>query len=340
MSADSTSPTPAPARRRPRSSQSLARSSAGYPGAVAARGPDHVFDLAIVDHPASASASIGISGSTVDRGRSRRGSAAGDATGLVVAPGFDIPYPQRLRRVKPRPRTWGCTASTTAPTAGSRPIPTEAPRCTSAGPTTTPSSARPTAHGWRPSSRARADLRDMQPEYTPGTTADDLLAHAALAAEHEVPLCATPATQTTSRRAPISKPSAVRAARETDLSTEHINSNRGDRRGTGAHQRRDRRGAVHDSLRPLRVLGHVPRRLATRTGRMKYGIGGPAGGGTAERLTEQTFDGPTPTTASRLRSPCCPRAGWPARSNGQPARRPTVGASGPTSAGLRLVVSA
>ena len=109
---------------------------------------------------------------------------------------------------------------------------------------------------------ARADLRNgfiglhMQPEYTPGTTAQDLLAHAAVAAEHDVPLCVharysdnlPPGTNLEAMR------ELVGAARETGahIHVEHINSTG----GTGVMA--EALGRISDSILE-RSLNNHPR---------------------------------------------------------------------------------
>ena len=191
----------------------------------AARGPDHVFDLAIVGgrviDPASGFdfvASIGVSGSTVAAiaagpdAAPLQASTTIDATGLVVSPGFiDI-----LSYSPNGYGEWFKLADGVTANLGMHGLDNRADRWFAAH----PDGSSPVhfggaydnafvrqAHGLEPYDAAaagtmaailedaRADLHNgfvglhMQPEYTPGTTADDLLAHAALAAEHEVPLC-------------------------------------------------------------------------------------------------------------------------------------------------------
>ena len=176
---------------------------------------------------------------------------------------------------------------------------------------------------------ARADLRNgfiglhMQPEYTPGTAAGDLLAHAALAAEHGVPLCVH--ARYSDNLPPGTNLQAigelVGAARETGahVHVEHINSTG----GTGVMA--EALGRIGDAIDEglsmtalhlsVRVLGHLPevgplRRLATE---VRHRLRGPAGAGDSRqadgadlrrRLRGQQAHPP--------RSPCRPRM-WSCR---------------------------
>ena len=152
---------------------------------------------------------------------------------------------------------------------------------------------------------ARDDLRNgfvglhMQPEYTPGTTGDDLLAHAALAAEHGVPLCVharysdnlPPGTNLQA----ISE--LVRAARETGahIHVEHINSTG----GTGVMA--EALGRISDAIGeglsmtacvyPYEFWATYLKSARYENWQEKYGIdyADLQVAGTLQRLTEQTF---------------------------------------------------
>ena len=152
---------------------------------------------------------------------------------------------------------------------------------------------------------ARTDLRNgfiglhMQPEYTPGTTSDDLLAHAAVAAEHDVPLCVharysdnlPPGTNLQA----ISE--LIRAARETGahVHVEHINSTG----GTGVMA--EALGRIGDAIReglamtactyPYEFWATYLKSARYQDWQQKYGIGygDLQVAGTSERLTEQSF---------------------------------------------------
>ena len=152
---------------------------------------------------------------------------------------------------------------------------------------------------------ARADLSNgfiglhMQPEYTPGTTADDLLAHAAVAAENGVPLCVharysdnlPPGTNLQA----ISE--LVGAARETGahIHVEHINSTG----GTGVMA--EALGRISDAIGeglsmtacvyPYEFWATYLKSARYQDWQEKYGIGygDLQVAGTAEPLTEQTF---------------------------------------------------
>ena len=339
-SADSTSPTPAETGSAPPTVVSEP-APPDHPPAIpvldesAARGPDHVFDLAIVGgrviDPASGFdfvASIGVSGSTVAAiaagpdAAPLQASTIIDATGLVVAPGFiDI-----LSYSPNGYGEWFKLADGVTANLGMHGLDNRADRWFAAHPDgSSPvhfggaydnAFVRP-AHGLEPYDAAaagtmaailedaRADLRNgfvglhMQPEYTPGTTADDLLAHAALAAEHEVPLCVharysdnlPPGTNLQA----ISE--LVRAARETGahVHVEHINSTG----GTGVMA--EALGRISDAIGeglamtacvyPYEFWATYLKSARYENWQEKFGIGygDLQVAGTAERLTEQTF---------------------------------------------------
>ena len=152
---------------------------------------------------------------------------------------------------------------------------------------------------------ARADLRNgfiglhMQPEYTPGTAAGDLLAHAALAAEHGVPLCVH--ARYSDNLPPGTNLQAigelVGAARETGahVHVEHINSTG----GTGVMA--EALGRISDAIDeglsmtactyPYEFWATYLKSARYDDWQQKYGIG--YGDlqvlGTPGRLTEQTF---------------------------------------------------
>ena len=152
---------------------------------------------------------------------------------------------------------------------------------------------------------ARADLRNgfiglhMQPEYTPGTAAEDLLAHAALAAEHGVPLCVH--ARYSDNLPPGTNLQAigelVGAARETGahVHVEHINSTG----GTGVMA--EALGRIGDAIDeglsmtactyPYEFWATYLKSARYDDWQQKYGIG--YGDlqvlGTPGRLTEQTF---------------------------------------------------
>lgn len=152
---------------------------------------------------------------------------------------------------------------------------------------------------------ARADLRNgfiglhMQPEYTPGTAAEDLLSHAALAAEHGVPLCVH--ARYSDNLPPGTNLQAigelVGAARETGahVHVEHINSTG----GTGVMA--EALGRIGDAIDeglsmtactyPYEFWATYLKSARYDDWQQKYGIG--YGDlqvlGTPGRLTEQTF---------------------------------------------------
>ncbi len=152
---------------------------------------------------------------------------------------------------------------------------------------------------------ARADLRNgfvglhMQPEYTPGTTADDLLAHAAVAADARVPLCVharysdnlPPGTNLQA----ISE--LVGAARETGahIHVEHINSTGGT--GVMAEALGRIRDAIGEGLSmtaciyPYEFWATYLKSARFHDWQEKYriGYGDLQVAGTSQRLTEQTF---------------------------------------------------
>ena len=302
----------------------------------AARGPDHVFDLAIaggrVIDPASGFdyvASIGVSGSTVSA------IAAGpdaaplqafetiDATGLVVSPGFiDI-----LSYSPNGYGEWFKLADGVTANLGMHGLDGRADRWFAAH----PDGSSPIhfggaydnafvrqAYGLEPYDTAatgtvnaiiedaRTDLRNgfvglhMQPEYTPGTTAEDLLAHAVLAAELEVPLCVH--ARYSDNLAPGTNLQAigelVQAARETGahVHVEHINSTG----GTGVMA--EALGRINDAIDeglsmtacvyPYEFWATYLKSARYQNWQEKYGISyrDLQVAGTSERLTEQTFD--------------------------------------------------
>ncbi len=152
---------------------------------------------------------------------------------------------------------------------------------------------------------AQADLGNgfiglhMQPEYTPGTSEDALLAHAEVAAEHGVPLCVharysdnlPPGTNLQA----ISE--LVAAARETGahIHVEHINSTGGTGVMAEALGRID--AAIGEGLSmtaciyPYEFWATYLKSARYQDWQEKYGIGygDLQVAGTSQRLTEQTF---------------------------------------------------
>ena len=152
---------------------------------------------------------------------------------------------------------------------------------------------------------ARADLRNgfiglhMQPEYTPGSTTEDLLAHAAVAAEHEVPLCVH--ARYSDNLPPGTNIQAVtelvEVARETSahVHVEHINSTG----GTGVMA--EALGRISDAIDeglsmtaciyPYEFWATYLKSARYDDWQEKYGIdyGDLQVAGTSQRLTEETF---------------------------------------------------
>ena len=302
----------------------------------AARGPDHVYDLAIVGgrviDPASGFdfvATIGVSGSTVSAiaagpdAAPLQASETIDATGLVVSPGFiDI-----LSYSPNGYGEWFKLADGVTANLGMHGLDGRADRWFTAHPDgSSPihfggaydnAFVRQT-YGLEPYDTAatgtmnaiiedaRTDLRNgfvglhMQPEYTPGTTAEDLLAHAVLAAELDVPLCVH--ARYSDNLAPGTNLQAigelVQAARETGahVHIEHINSTG----GTGVMA--EALGRINDAIDeglsmtacvyPYEFWATYLKSARYQNWQEKYGISyrDLQVAGTAERLTEQTFD--------------------------------------------------
>ncbi len=302
----------------------------------AALGPDHVFDLAIVGgrviDPASGFdyvASIGVSGSTVSaiaagsEAAPLQASETIDATGLVVSPGFiDI-----LSYSPNGYGEWFKLADGVTANLGMHGLDGRADRWFAAHPDgSSPihfggaydnAFVRQT-YGLEPYDTAatgtlnaiiedaRTDLRNgfvglhMQPEYTPGTTAEGLLAHAALAAALEVPLCVH--ARYSDNLAPGTNLQAVgelvQAARETGahVHVEHINSTG----GTGVMA--EALGRINDAIDeglamtacvyPYEFWATYLKSARYQDWQEKYGISyrDLQVAGTSERLTEQTFD--------------------------------------------------
>ncbi len=152
---------------------------------------------------------------------------------------------------------------------------------------------------------ARNDLRNgfiglhMQPEYTPGTTADDLRSHAAVAAEHGVPLCVharysdnlEPGTNLQA----IDELIAAARATGAHIHVEHINSTGGTGVMTEALGRIN--SAITEGLTmtacayPYEFWATYLRSTRYEDWQRKYGIsyGDLQVAGTPQRLTEQTF---------------------------------------------------
>lgn len=302
----------------------------------AARGPDHVFDLAIVGgrviDPASGFdfvASIGVTGSTVSAiaagpdAAPLQASETIDATGLVVSPGFiDI-----LSYSPNGYGEWFKLADGVTANLGMHGLDGRADGWFAAHPDgSSPihfggaydnAFVRQT-YGLDPYDTAapgtmnaiiedaRTDLRNgfvglhMQPEYTPGTTGEDLLAHAVLAAELDVPLCVH--ARYSDNIAPGTNLQAigelVQAARETGahIHVEHINSTG----GTGVMA--EALGRISDAIDeglsmtacvyPYEFWATYLKSARYQDWQEKYGIsyGDLQVAGTSERLTEQTFD--------------------------------------------------
>lgn len=152
---------------------------------------------------------------------------------------------------------------------------------------------------------ARADLRDgfiglhMQPEYTPGTTASDLRAHAGIAAEHGVPLCVharysdnlEPGTNLQA----IDELIAAARATGAHVHVEHINSTGGT--GVMAEALGRIGAAISEGLSmtacayPYEFWATYLRSARYDDWQSKYGItyGDLQVAGTGQRLTEQTY---------------------------------------------------
>ena len=301
----------------------------------AVRGTDHPFDLAIVGgrviDPESGFdfvASIGISGSTVaaisagpDTAPLQAATVI-DATGLVVSPGFiDI-----LSYSPNGYGEWFKLADGVTANLGMHGLDNRADRWFAAH----PDGSSPVHFGGAYDNAfvrqvrgldpydvadaatlqailedARTDLRNgfvglhMQPEYTPGTAADDVLAHAAIAAEHGVPLCVH--ARYSDNLPPGTNLQAmselVQAARETGahVHVEHINSTG----GTGVMA--EALGRISDAIGeglamtactyPYEFWATYLKSARYDDWQQKYGIG--YGDlqvvGTPDRLTEQTF---------------------------------------------------
>ena len=302
----------------------------------AARGPGHVFDLAVVGgrviDPASGFdyvASIGVSGSTVSAiaagpdAAPLQATEVIDATGLVVSPGFiDI-----LSYSPNGYGEWFKLADGVTTNLGMHGINGRADRWFAAH----PDGSSPVhfggaydnafvrqTYGLDPYDTAapgtvnaiiedaRTDLRNgfiglhMEPEYTPGTTDGDLLAHAALAAEFDVPLCVH--ARYSDNLAPGTNLQAigelVQAARETGahVHVEHINSTGGT--GVMAEALGRISDAVDEGLSmtacvyPYEFWATYLKSARYENWQEKYGISyrDLQVAGTSERLTEQTFD--------------------------------------------------
>ncbi len=155
-------------------------------------------------------------------------------------------------------------------------------------------------------SDARADLSGgfiglhMQPEHTPATTAVEVLAHAVLAAEHDVPLCVH--ARYSDNQEPGTNLEAIdeliNAARETGahVHVEHINSTGGTGVMAEALDRlknaRDDGAQMTACIYPYDFWAAYAQSARFDNWEQKYGIGFSdlQVVGTAERLTAATFD--------------------------------------------------
>ena len=304
---------------------------------ASARPVDEPFDVAIIGgrviDPASGFdtvASIGITGSTVtaiatgEEAERMRGATVIDAAGLVVSPGFiDI-----LSYSPNGYGEWFKLADGVTANLGMHGLDNHADRWFDAH----PDGSSPVhfggaydnafirqVHGLDPYDvagsdtlaaildDARADLRNgfiglhMQPEYTPGTATDDVIAHATLAAEHDVPLCVH--ARYSDNLAPGTNLQAIdeliEAARSTGahIHVEHINSTGGT--GVMAEALGRISAAIDEGLTitactyPYEFWATYLRSARYDDWQQKYGIG--YGDlqvlGTPQRLTEQTFAG-------------------------------------------------